>query len=407
MGNVKFQVIKYPTDSFPVINGDSTDQFYIVKNGQLLRSSTVFGDDKQEEITTGGFFGVIACMSARPAIENVQTLTASLLIPIKRHHFGDLLAMNAPIALKIIRYFSKELRYFNSVLTELTSQGAQEEHPKYLYDIAQYYSTKRMNFSYAANAYLKYLKFCPEGEFVSLAKTQLVKLMKKYKIKLQPQREGYLYIYEDDDIIFLENEPGMNLYIIQEGEVKISKILNNKEVLLNILKPGDIFGEMAILENKPRNATAIASGRIKLMAVSKKNFGAVVQQHPEIATRIIKLLSERIWFMHRHISNMFITDPETRLYDALYIQLLKDRVEIHNGGSYVFDFEVHDIINFTGLDYSPGEQALRNILDGKKFYLTKSKITCANITDIERKMNVIQRNAQIKQNLYNPHVTRD
>ena len=49
-------------------------------------------------------------------------------------------------------------------------------------------------------------------------------------------------------MIFSEHEPGEDLYIIQQGKVKITKIINNQEVLLAVLQPGDIFGEMALLE---------------------------------------------------------------------------------------------------------------------------------------------------------------
>ena len=70
--------------------------------------------------------------------------------------------------------------------------------------------------------------------------------------------DDFLRTYNKNKIIFADGELGESLYIIQKGTVKITKILNGNEIILAILKHGDIFGEMALLENKPRSASAIA-----------------------------------------------------------------------------------------------------------------------------------------------------
>jgi CRP-like cAMP-binding protein len=56
--------------------------------------------------------------------------------------------------------------------------------------------------------------------------------------------------YEPDDILFCEYEPGKDFYILQEGRVKVTKIVSDMEKTLDIFHPGDIFGEMAILETR-------------------------------------------------------------------------------------------------------------------------------------------------------------
>ncbi len=175
--------------------------------------------------------------------------------------------------------------------------------------------------------------------------------------------------------------------------------MNNQEVLLNILKPGDIFGEMAILENKLRNATAVTSTRVKLMAVTRENFPAVVSQHPQIASRIITLLSDRIWFLHRQINNTTISDAETRFYDALYIHLLKARVPIEANTEFQFDLGFEDLLKFTGLKDEKGYNILKNILDNKRiFAVSQGKIVCRDVLQIESLTNKIKRDHDIGKN---------
>ncbi|MEE1290185.1 MAG: cyclic nucleotide-binding domain-containing protein, partial [Spirochaetota bacterium] len=109
------------------------------------------------------------------------------------------------------------------------------------------------------------------------------------------------------------------MFIIQEGQIKITKISQNKEILLAVLKEGDIFGEMALLENKPRSASAIAFGETKVMAVNKNNFEAMISNQPQLVARLISLLAERTWVVYRQLTNLTKTDLQARFYDMLLI----------------------------------------------------------------------------------------
>ncbi len=402
MSDMKFGVMNFQKGSYPMIESKADSNFFfILKSGQVSKTSSAltFNSQKEEILGPGDFFGVISCMAQRPRLDTVEALTDIQVIVVRKEQFPALIRSNTPIAMKILRYFSRQLRYFNQMFTHLSFREAGSEDPAYLYEIANYYSTKRMNFSYSAYALLRYLQYCPNGEYVATAKSRLVKIVNEHKdkLKLEPKKDGFHYIFEPDQLIFLENEPGHELYIIQDGEVRISKILKDTEALLNILKKGDIFGEMAILENKPRNAMATAVTQVRLMAVNKNNFDQVVQDHPELAKRIVELLADRIWFMHRHIANMLITDPETRLYDALYITLMRDRINFRAGGAYRFDMGFDDLLKFTGLQNEKGREALEHIFrNNKNFTVMHSKIQCNEISKIESHMNLIQRNAQLQ-----------
>ncbi len=98
--------------------------------------------------------------------------------------------------------------------------------------------------------------------------------------------------YPKNTMIFSEVMPGAELYIIQKGSVKITKVVNDSEVLLAVLKPGDIFGEMSLIEDKPRSASAIAYEDTQLLAVNKENFSRMVSTQPQIITRLTQILAE-------------------------------------------------------------------------------------------------------------------
>jgi CRP/FNR family transcriptional regulator len=397
--DVKFGVVNFKKNAYIYIEDQSdSDSFFIIRQGKVVetRSTAQLTDeDKGTVMGVGDFFGVLSCMAKRPRIGSVVALEDTSAIVVKGSQFESLLQKMAPIAMKIIRSFSKQLRFYDSHLTKLTFQSSIEENPCNLFRIGEYYFANKM-FTHAAYAYLHYIKFCPDGGFVPQAKAKLVKINPKQD-DLLPRKEKFFQVYSDNQIIFLEHEPGAELYIIQEGKVKIAKMIDNNEVLLAVLKKGDIFGEMSILENKPRSASAIAFGEAKLMAVTKANFEPMVQAHPEIAKRIIELLSERIWLIYKQLSNILINDPVGRLYDAMFTQLQKSRIPVKEGMGHTFDFGTDDLLKFIGLNNNEGKIAVKKLFDNDKtLSITDGKIFCKDVSNIHKAINVIKRNQEIE-----------
>ena len=86
-------------------------------------------------------------------------------------------------------------------------------------------------------------------------------------LRLEPTAETVRF-YPKGTMVFSECQSGQDMFIIQDGQVKITKIVNGTEVILAVLKKGDFFGEMALLENKPRSASIIAFEDCYLMVVN-------------------------------------------------------------------------------------------------------------------------------------------
>jgi CRP-like cAMP-binding protein len=188
-------------------------------------------------------------------------------------------------------------------------------------------------------------------------------------------------------MIFSEGEPGEELFIIQRGSVKIAKIVDNNEVLLAVLKTGDIFGEMALLESKPRAACAVAYEDCHVMAVNRANFERMVGTQPQIVSKLTTLLAERIWFIYKQLANTLINDPIGRMYDALLIQLEKNRIPI-NASAYIFDFGPKELVNMVGIPQQEGVMVLRKLMENKKLQIVKEKekdkIYVADVSEIAK-----------------------
>lgn len=387
-GEVSFKVVKYKPNTYITIEGDKIpEDFYIIQSGHVQVFETIDpiikGTKEGTTLQKGDFFGVVSCMSKRNNMETAIALEESTLLLVNRSQFGDLIQKSAPIAVKILRFFSKKLREYDSTLTKLTFKSQSEEDPYQLFNIAEYYYSKKM-LEQAAYAYRKYIEYCPDGGYVPNAKMKLASIDPIIALA-EPEviESKSTERYHDNQVIFCEHEYGEKAYVILKGNVRITKFVNGNEVLLAVLKEGDVFGEMAILENRPRSATATAVGETELLYIKKENFETMVHTNPEIATKVIELLSDRIWTIYRQLANIVLKDPTARIYDAIMIQIEKNRIPIKPKESFNLNFTIEDLIKFLGYPIEEGKKYLKQILDTDK-NITISQNNRIIVNDLEK-----------------------
>ena len=103
-----------------------------------------------------------------------------------------------------------------------------------------------------------------------------------------------LQIFENDEIIIKENEFDSYLYYIESGKVKVFKTLDNKEIILGYLTEGDFFGEMALIDDKPRSASVSAVNTTKLKVFHRNNFLDIIKSDNAITTKFLSGLFNRL-----------------------------------------------------------------------------------------------------------------
>ena len=106
--------------------------------------------------------------------------------------------------------------------------------------------------------------------------------------------------FKAGETIFREGEPGDNLYVVMEGSVDI-KVAGEKFIAA---QPGDIVGEMALIDASARSATAVARTRCKLIAINEKRFTHLTQQTPYFAIYVMRVLVERLRRMNKILASI-------------------------------------------------------------------------------------------------------
>ncbi|GHV62203.1 Crp/Fnr family transcriptional regulator [Spirochaetia bacterium] len=385
LGQPQLAFVNFSKNSYITIEGNqNADRFFIIRSGKVRISKQVevVKEEGGDILGPGDFFAVVSTMSSHDHIETAQALTDVTLISVQKEQYPQLILHNKAVAMKIILQFSKRMRYLDEALTRLTLKNNAESDPSHLFKIGEYYEgQKQYNQSYYA--YQQYINYCPQGKEVPAVRERLMKIAPYAdSVKTDFAPDEFNRSYPASSMIFAEGEKGDELYIIQKGSVKIAKIVDNNEMLLAVLRTGDIFGEMALLEAKPRAASAVAYNDCQVLVVNRANFEQMIAAQPQIIARLTTLLADRIWLIYKQLANTLLTEPLGRMYDALLMQLEKDRVSLQSAKSHLFDFGSKELVNMVGLSPWEGAPLLWKILSSGKIQEINDRIFVTDVAEI-------------------------
>lgn len=118
-------------------------------------------------------------------------------------------------------------------------------------------------------------------------------------------------------VLFREGDAGKEMYVIQSGKVRLSRSIRGNEKILADLPAGEFFGEMSIINDKPRAATAVVVEDAQLLVLDPRTFEAMIKANTEIAVRMIKKLAGRLDVANNQIENLLLGDANSRVVHAL------------------------------------------------------------------------------------------
>ena len=124
--------------------------------------------------------------------------------------------------------------------------------------------------------------------------------------------------YRKGEIIFHKGDSGSTFHIVNSGVVKLTiPSEGGDDVFLAHLGPGDFFGELALLDNRPRSATATATESTETLALERGDFLGFVKLYPDVAVAILAVLAERIRNLNYQLESVVLFKPEARLAQTL------------------------------------------------------------------------------------------
>ncbi len=190
--------------------------------------------------------------------------------------------------------------------------------------------------------------------------------------------------FQKGDVIFCEYEPGDNFYLIQAGRVQIVKIMGEIEKNIAVLQPGEVFGEMAILEEAPRSATAIALDPVTALEFNQENFEILMQGNPQIALKLLKLFSNRIHDQKRKFMILTLDDVEAKIADVFLMLAEKEPPSDTDSEKIEFKTTVDDIAHWAAISPAKCREVINHFVNQRRVELLQDRIVVKNINDFAR-----------------------
>ncbi len=199
--------------------------------------------------------------------------------------------------------------------------------------------------------------------------------------------ERFAVHFNKGNIIFCEYEPGDAFYLIQTGRVQISKIMGDIEKTIDILHPGEIFGEMAILEEAPRSANAICLDPVKALEFNRANFEILMRGNPQIALKLLKLFTKRIYDQRRRFMILTLEDTHAKVADVFLMLDESQSGPKPEGSERVFYTTPGDIGHWAGISPELGRDVLNQFQTQRRIEIYTDRIVVKNINEFARFVN--------------------
>ena len=190
-------------------------------------------------------------------------------------------------------------------------------------------------------------------------------------------------IYEPDAVIFLRGDPGDSLCAVVTGRVRISASRpGGKEVFLNIMGPGDSFGEIALLDGMPRTATATAIARTELALIRREQFLPLFRTEPQLASHLIQLLCKRVRWTAQLMEDSALLSVPARIAKRLLSLAALQGQDARNGSRLTLSQE--ELAQFLSVSRQVVNQYLQEWKAQSWITSGRGSITIANVTALER-----------------------
>lgn len=391
-------VINYSKGAVIVMEGAQNPGFvYIIKSGEVYIDSFVkFQTKELNKYTAGDTFGYISALTKNPHGSTLTAITDCIIIKLSLDSFFEYLKQNKSVFLKIISYNTEKLRALVNNISEQKKEFiASEEKPELLYKSALEY-LKIADEKTACFSLYKYIhsqfKLEKDPLIVEEAKKLLNKTSPAYSL---PEYKNYMdesdYALKKGDIIFVEFEPDDNsFYVVKKGSVKISKIVEEHEFILGIIGKEEIFGEMAIINNRLRTATTTAFEDTVIQKLMAENI--LEKANDEILLKLFHILSRRIWYAFQRVYMLRVTDPNVRLYLQLQM-LISDEIakmDAVTQEKHIFRFSLRELLKMIGYTDIQSSKITEFLTDSNLSF-RDGNLVVRDRTELDHKVDLIKK----------------
>ncbi len=402
------KVIAYKKGAIPYFENDRDDRIFILQKGLIVLSST---DPETRapvanQVKPGEFFGVKSALGRFPREETASALTDSVAVCLTVQEFETNFSGNKQIIMKMLRVFSNQLRQIHRKIENILQSVPENQVTGMLSVARSFFNEERYVSCY--DVCLKFMQRFPSAKCIDEVKKMFSEsklhndrnpsvydeyasdgdgsgALKQFEL---PAFERFAKKYSPGQVIISEYEPGDTFYLIQKGVVQLLKCVSGTSKNLDILRAGEFFGEMAILENTPRSATCMAKTSVKCLEFSKENFETLITGNPQLALNLLKLFCKRIYDQRRRFNILVIDDNQARVADVFLMLHEMNHDSSKSDKEIRFDVTIPDIAHWAGLDIDTTKEEINKMVEKRRIIVYDTYVVVDSIAEMKRVIDV-------------------
>ncbi|MCW7468106.1 Crp/Fnr family transcriptional regulator [Leptospira kanakyensis] len=386
----EIKVVNYSKGAAIVVqNSINTGNFFIVRSGRVsVDSEHIVVDHELAFYEAGDSFGLVSALTEHRFLVTLFADTDVELVQIPIRLLGSYLKERKELAMKILGLYSRELRTLQKHLSKANKPADREYHPERLVQNARtYLSWQKPNIAaYSIQSFLNWSKENHSTENLTEAKDLLKSFGSNYKPFVWDSMQANL---EPGEILFVESEKSNEIYVVLEGNVKLFGIVRGIEYVIDVLGPGEIFGEMSLIDNAPRMASAITETKSKILRVTAENLFESVG--PSLLQKIFESIARRIWFSHQRLVILRLKTPVIRLYAYLYNSIRDQDIRLGRNldeslaNAHTIYIQLEELCNMCGIIKVKSE-SIQEFLSDTNLVIEPNRITIKSRKRLEEKL---------------------
>jgi CRP-like cAMP-binding protein len=189
-------------------------------------------------------------------------------------------------------------------------------------------------------------------------------------------RETYARDFEPGDIVFDEGAEGSSVFVIAAGEIEVSRLSATGRKAVARLGAGEFFGEMSAIVGERRSGRAVAVTPTRLLELDAETFEQMCIDRPEVAIRVIRLLTTRLIDAEKRLAKLGIDDLMRPL-----VRVLVDRGTPDAGGVRI-QTTLRELSDESGLSMLEAHRALHQLFDRKALRLVGDELVASSVESL-------------------------
>ena len=186
-------------------------------------------------------------------------------------------------------------------------------------------------------------------------------------------------------ILFRKNDPGTSMLLVSQGRVKVcTHSEDGKELVLNMFGPGDVFGEVALLDGSPRTADAVTIDDCELLVLDRRDFIPFLLEHSDASVRMLEVMTHRLRRTTQLLEDVAFCEGPSRLARRFVHLAEFSGRQVENGIFVDMALSQQQLGNMVGMTRESINKQLRQWRDEGLISWTRGYYTITNLEELSK-----------------------